>query len=60
MPMDLFKKVLGNIDEKYPFTLSPKRILALLVSTGLCTLIFSSGIKERLPSLPLQWETYLN
>ena len=39
MPMDLFKKVLGNIDEKYPFSLSPKLILALLVSTGLCTLI---------------------
>ena len=39
MPMDLFKKVLGNIDEKYPFTLSSKLILALLVSTGLCTLI---------------------
>ena len=39
MPMEMFKKVLGNIDEKYPFTLSPKLILALLVSTGLCTLI---------------------
>ena len=24
MPMEIFKKVLGNIDEKYPFTLSPK------------------------------------
>ena len=41
MPMEMFKKVLGNIDEKYPFTLSPKLILALLVSTGLCTLIIS-------------------
>ena len=39
MPMDIFKKVLGNIDEKYPFTISPKLILALLVFTGLCTLI---------------------
>ena len=39
MPMEIFKKVLGNIDEKYPFTLSPKLILALLVATGLCTLI---------------------
>ena len=39
MPMDIFKKVLGNIDEKYPFTLSPKLILALLVTTGLCTVI---------------------
>ena len=39
MPVEIFKKVLGNIDEKYPFTLSPKLILALLVATGLCTLI---------------------
>ena len=68
MPMDIFKKVLGNIDEKYPFTMSPKLILALLVLTGLCTIIIgilikerlSSGIKERLPSLPLQWGTCLS
>ena len=39
MPMGIFKKVLGNIDEKYPFTMSPKLILALLVFTSLCTLI---------------------
>ena len=39
MPMGIFKKVLGNIVEKYPFTMSPKLILALLVFTGLCTLI---------------------
>ena len=39
MPMDIFKKVLGNIDKKYPFTMSPKLILALLVLTGLCTII---------------------
>ena len=39
MPMDIFKKVLGNIDEKYPFEMSPKLILALLVLTGLCTII---------------------
>ena len=39
MPMEIFKKVLGNIDEKYPLTLSPKLILALLVATGLCSLI---------------------
>ena len=37
MPMDIFKKVLGNIDEYYPFLMSPKLILALLVLTGLCT-----------------------
>ena len=39
MPMDIFKKVLGNVDEKYPFLMSPKLILALLVLTGLCTII---------------------
>ena len=39
MPMDIFKKVLGNIDKKYPFTMSPKLILALLVLTGLCTIV---------------------
>ena len=39
MLMDIFKKVLGNIDEKYPFTMSPKLILALLILTGLCTII---------------------
>ena len=39
MPMDMFKKVLGNIDKNYPFTMSPKLILALLVLIGLCTII---------------------
>ena len=39
MPMDIFKKVLGNIDEKYPFSLLPKLILALLIVIGLCTVI---------------------
>ena len=39
MPMEIFKKVLGNIDKKYPFSLPPKLILALLVATGLCTVI---------------------
>ena len=39
MPMEIFKKVLGNIDEKYPFSLSPKLILALLIAIGLCTVI---------------------
>ena len=37
--MDIFNKVLGNIDENYPFLMSPKPILALLVLTGLCTII---------------------
>ena len=39
MPMDIFKNVLGNIDENYPFSLSPKLILALLVLTGVCTIV---------------------
>ena len=39
MPMGIFRKVFGNIDEIYPFTMSPKLILALLVLTGLCTII---------------------
>ena len=39
MPMEIFKKVLGNIDEKYPVSLPPKLILALLITTGLCTVI---------------------
>ena len=63
MSMDIFKKVLGNIDENYPFTMSPKLILALLVLTGVCTIVI--GIlfiwyKKRLPSLLLQLGTYLN
>ena len=39
MPMDIFKKVLGNADKKYPFSMSPKLMLALLVLTGLCTIV---------------------
>ena len=39
MPMDLFKNVLGNIDKNYQFSLSPKLILALLVLTGVCTIV---------------------
>ena len=38
MSMDLFENMLGNIDENYPFSLSPKLILALLVLTGICML----------------------
>ena len=38
MSMDIFKNVLENIDEDYPFSLSPKLILALLVLTGVCTI----------------------
>ena len=36
MSMDIFNNVVDNIDENYPFTLSPKLILALLVTVGIC------------------------
>ena len=39
MLMDIFKKTLRNIDENYPFSLSPKLVLALLVAVGVGTLI---------------------
>ena len=42
MSMDVFDNVLDNIDEDYPFTLSPKLILALLVTVGIC--IIAPGI----------------
>ena len=41
MPMDIFDKTLENIDENYPFSLSPKLILALLIATGVCFIIFT-------------------
>ena len=40
MPMDIFDKTLETIDEHYPISLSPKLILALLVITGVCFLVF--------------------
>ena len=39
MSMDIFKEVLGNIDKNYPFSVSPKLILALLVLTGIYTIV---------------------
>ena len=39
MPMDIFDKTLETIDENYPFTLSPKLILALLVTNGVCFVV---------------------
>ena len=39
MSMDIFKNVLGNIEENYPFSMSPKLISALLVLTGVCTIV---------------------
>ena len=40
MSMDIFDRTLENIDENYPFTLSPKLILALLIITGICFIAF--------------------
>ena len=38
MSMEMFDNVLENIDENYPFSLSPKLILALLVSVDICVI----------------------
>ena len=38
MSMELFDNILENIDENYPFSLSPKFILALLISVGIHTI----------------------
>ena len=38
MSMDMYDNVLKNIDENYPFSLSPKLTLALLVSVGICVI----------------------
>ena len=38
MPMEIFDNVLENIDEDYPFLLSPKLILALLITVGVCVI----------------------
>ena len=40
MTMDIFDKTLEPIDEHYPFSLSPKLILALLIVTGICFIAF--------------------
>ena len=36
MSMEIFDDVLENIDEDYPFSLSPKLILASLITVGIC------------------------
>ena len=36
MSMEIFDNILENIDEDYPFSLSPKLILASLISVGIC------------------------
>ena len=38
MSMDMFDNVIDNIDKNYPFSLSPKLILALLVIVGICVI----------------------
>ena len=38
MSSELFDNVLENLDEDYPFSLSPKLILALLILTGTCVI----------------------
>ena len=40
MSMDIFDKTLETINEHYPFTLSPKLVLALLIVTGTCFIAF--------------------
>ena len=35
----MFNEALRNIDEGYPFSMSPKLILALLILIGLCSLV---------------------
>ena len=42
MYMDMFDNIIDNIDEDYPFSLSPKIILTLLVTVGIC--VFALGI----------------
>ena len=36
MSMGMFDNIIDNIDEDYPFSLSPKIILTLLVVVGIC------------------------
>ena len=38
MSMELFDNILENIDEDYSFSLSPKPILALLITIGICVI----------------------
>ena len=38
MSMEIFDNVLENIDEDYPFSLSPKLILALLITARICVI----------------------
>ena len=42
MPMDMFEKIIENIDEDYPFNFSPTIILVLLVVMGI--FMITSGV----------------
>ena len=42
IPMDMFEEIVENIDEDYPFSLSPKIILAILVIMGIFMVV--SGV----------------
>ena len=44
MSMELFDNILENIDENYPFSLSLKFILALLISVGICVIAIGNNI----------------
>ena len=39
MSMELFDNVLEGINESYPFSLSPKLILALIIFVGICVIV---------------------
>ena len=38
MSMDMFDNILENVNENYPFSLSPKLILALLITVDICVI----------------------
>ena len=38
MTMEIFDNILENIDKDYPFSLSPKLILASLITVGICVI----------------------
>ena len=40
MSMDIFDKTLETIDENYPFSLSPRLIIALFILIGVCFIVF--------------------
>ena len=60
MSMDVFDKTLEMIDEQYPFSLSPKLILALLIVTGICFIIFGVLFIWYKRKTALTWSTVGN